>query len=109
MPNALDYRAAAERCRRLAADLADQADRRAVDPGDVAGGPVEEAFDASLDVTADHLRHARDELGRLASVCEHRAEICAEYARAVWRHAQLDVIDRWLTRPPAPPAAWVEL
>ena len=109
MPNALDYRDAAGWCRRLAADLASPADRHAVDPGDVAGGPVGEVLHASLHATRGHLRQARDELERLASVCEHRAEVCAEYARAVRRHAQLDVLDRWLTRPPAPPAGWVEL
>lgn len=107
MPNAYAYRAAAARFRRLAVDLEQGA--RTTDTGALAAGPVRTSFDDSMHATQVHLGRGIAELRRLAGACEQRADVCAEYARAVGRYSQLDVTERLLTRPPTRPAIWVEL
>ena len=109
MPNAHDYRDAADRFRRLAADLTHESEQWAFDPADLAGGPVQSSLETSLAARRHHLGRAGDELSRLAGVCDHRADVCADYARAVWRHSQLGWQERWQTTPPVRPATWVEL
>lgn len=106
MPTALDYRAAADRFRRLATRLAD--DRNRARHEAIAGGPVADALSSSL-VTVDiRLRDVTDELLRLAEVCERRADVCADYALALRRYHSLDDAARWFVRAPSPPANWVE-
>ena len=108
MPNAHDYREAADRFRRLADRLVSEVDHRTADRAAIATGPVQVSVDGALGALRDHLVRAGDELRRLAGVCDHRADVCADYARAVWRYGQLGWDERWLVRPPVRPATWVE-
>ncbi len=109
MPSASDYRGAAERYRTIAEHLLREAGEIARwRPGFVAEGLVRDTIDASNERTRDHLRGAGDEMARLARVCELRADVCAQYARAVRRYRELVGHERLLVGPPIPPASWVD-
>ncbi len=76
--------------------------------GFVGDGLVRDTIDTSNDRTRDHLRSAGDDMGRLARVCEMRADVCAQHAGAVRRYWELSWDQRLLVRPPVPPAPWVD-
>lgn len=114
MPNAHEYRDAAAQLRRIALQLVDDAAlvRPAAEPDELAGGALAAVLDRALDAYVRHVELAREELARVASVCETRAEICDQFATALRRHARLARSaatwsgESW-TPPPSPPARWV--
>jgi len=110
VPNASDYRDAAQRFGAIAEHLLREAGAIAGwRSGFVSDGLFRDTIDASNERTRDHLRSAGADMGRLARVCEVRADVCAQYAGAVRRYLALSWDERLLVRPPTPPAAWVDV
>lgn len=110
MPNAHDYHDAAHRLRHLAEQLGDvgRLALMAADPDRFAGGPLATVLRRSLDAHVRAVEQAGDELARLASVCDRRAEICEQYAAELGRHRlRTGGLGPW-SPAPAPPAWWVE-
>lgn len=105
MPNAHDYRAAALRLRHLAVQVSHEMRvlRAATDPSGIAGGPVQVVLRQGIDEALASVVRAAEELGRLASICDRRAEICAVHAAERRRYE----LHGWSTPPPDPPAWWV--
>jgi len=109
VPNATDYRDAAQRYRAIAEHLLREAGAIAAwRSGFVSDGLVHDTIDTSNERTRDHLRSAGDDMGRLARVCELRADVCAHYVGAVKRYRELSWDERLLVRRPTPPASWVD-
>lgn len=110
MPNANDYRAAALRLRRLAAQLPHEARvaRAAHAPADIAGVLVRTTLERSLDAVDTSVLRAAEALDRLAAICDRRAEICGAYAAQLDRHRRLVATLGSSTPPPARPAWWVD-
>ena len=78
-------------------------------PGFVSTGLIRTSLDESIGRTRTHLASAGEDMRRLARVCEARAEVCAAYARAVWRYRQLTFAEQLASGFPSRPATWVEL
>lgn len=76
MPNASDDRAAARRLRRLGDQLMHDARAlaAATEPARFADGPVRWALERASRDVSDSVRLAAVELGRLATICELRAD-----------------------------------
>lgn len=110
MPTADDYTAAARRFRAIAEQLVREAGaQRAWDPAGYMGdGPVHTAVDESLGATRTALVDASDHLVTIATVCDRRAEVCAEYRRAMRRYRSLPLIVQLITSAPPRPARWAD-
>ena len=110
MPRAHDYREAASLLRHLDARVAhDWARVRLVtDPDRIAGGPTRSLIERSFDAIDVEVARARVELGRLARICDRRAELCADFTADLLRHRRLVAITGVASAPPAPPARWIE-
>ena len=109
MPTAAEYRDAAQRYRSVAENLLGEAG--AVfgwATGFVSDGPIGVAIDDSIARTHTHLVAAGEDIRRLAQVCDARADVCAEYAHAVWRYHQLTLVEQLWYGYPARPASWAE-
>lgn len=78
-------------------------------PGFVGSGLIRTSLDESISRTSAHLSAAGEEMYRLARVCEARAMVCADYARAVWRYRQLTFAEQLAQGYPSRPATWAEL
>lgn len=109
MPSAHEYRDAAAQLRSVALQLSDDAAliRPATDPDDLAGGPLAAVLDRALDAYLRQVERARDELARVAAICDARAEICDEFAASLRRHARLVWSGETRAQPPTRPAWWV--
>ncbi len=110
MPTAAEYHDAAERYRTIGENLSREAGTvGAWVLGFVGPGLVHTAIDESIDRSQGYLVAAGEEMRRLARVCDERAEVCAEYARAVWRYRRLTFVEQLIAGYPSRPASWVEL
>lgn len=108
MPYAHEYRAAALRLHRLADNLPPTARAATVDVGGFVGGPLATLLTDALAAHRASVDRAAGELDRLARICTRRAAICEAYAAELARHRR--DATAWLpwSRPPAPPAWWVD-
>ena len=109
MTRASVYRAAAADLRRSGDDLTDLALlHRRFDAGSIGAiGPIATIHDDAVDATGGHLAPASSELERLAGECDRRADVCDDYQRRLRDWFDLPWVERLLTPPPLPPAAWV--
>jgi hypothetical protein len=110
VPTASEYEDAAQRYLTISEHLLREAG--AVGgwvPGFVSTGLIRTSLDESIGRTRTHLSTAGEEMRRLARVCEARAVVCADYARAVWRYLQLTLVEQLATGYPSRPATWVEM
>jgi hypothetical protein len=109
VPTAAEYRDAAQRYRAFGRNLTHEAAAIARWVPDFVGpGAVRTAIDESVDATRRHLAAAGDEMQQLALICESRADVCAQHARAIrWFH-QLAAVDQALYGFPLRPATWVD-
>lgn len=110
MPTADDYSAAASRFRAIAEQLAREAGahRSWNAAAFVGGGPVRDSVDDSLGTIRSALADASDHLLSLATVCDRRADLCAEYRRAMQRYRALPLIVQLVTSEPPRPARWAD-
>ena len=110
VPTPADYEDAAGRYLTLSESLLREAGAvGAWVPGFVSPGLIRAVLDESIVRTSSRLTAAGDEMHRLARVCEARAVVCAEYARAVRRYRQLPYIEQIQATYPPRPATWVDL
>jgi hypothetical protein len=110
MPRAADYRHAAQVLRGRSAALTEAATSyRRHRVGEFGDGPVAEAHDSAVGSIASRFEGAGGELHTLAEMCERRADVCEEYARAVTRWFSLDAHERLANEFPGRPASWAEL
>lgn len=108
MPDANDYRDAAHRLRRLASELRDAPVklRQVTEPSSFAGGPLVFVLTDAAATYERGVASAVEEMGRLAAICDRRAEECERTASARQRgiHLAGDVA-RWLPAS-VPPPVW---
>jgi hypothetical protein len=112
MPTEGQYRSAATRFRQLSTAYGSDATFAPRTPSVqvVSAGLVADAIDFEHGTAIGALLTASDDLGRLASECERRADVCRSYRLAVQRWAeQLDTPMSEPGRRPVPPASWVDL
>ena len=110
VPTSADYELAADRYRSLAEQLVREAGEMARSaPGLIGADRAQDVVDGSLACARRALSSAVEGLTGLAVECDSRAEVCAEFRRAVERYRHLTAIERLLERPPSRPAPWVEL
>jgi hypothetical protein len=110
MPTEHHYRGAADRCRTLARQLADQAAWAPPAPAArfTTAPAVCEIIDGRFAAMMHEIDAAVDGLRRLASICDARADICRNYRWALSRYHQASAPDRECLRYPLPPYGWVE-
>ena len=110
MPTAAEYEDAAGRYLTISENLMRAAGVvRSWVPGFVSTGLIRASLDESIGRTGNRLTTAGEEMYRLARVCEARAQVCADYARAVWRYRQLPYFEQLQAVYPSRPATWVGL
>lgn len=110
MPTRADYESTASLFRNQARSYRDIA---AFTPRGTAAsfcneGPATATIDAAVLRVLGHVRAAADELDRAAAECDRRAEVCAQFRRAVDRYWSLPYEVRELTPYPARPASWAD-
>lgn len=107
MPNAAQYRDAANRYRTLGEHYLRQAALASGWRVDAhLAGPVAEAVGGALRSASAHLTTASGEMARLARVCDGRAVVCDDYARRVAAYFALEPIVRRAILIPSPPYPW---
>ena len=111
MPTATEYRAAAGRFRALAEQIHREAGAQVswAHPSYLGPGPVGEVLDGSLASVRSDLIAAGDDLERLATVCDQRAAVCAEYRREWVTYWELPPFERIRVPIPTRPARWADV
>jgi len=110
VPTAAEYEDAAGRYLTISENLMREAGTVAGwVPGFVSTGLIRASLDESIRRISNHLTAAGEEMYRLARMCEARAMVCADYARAVLRYRQLTFAEQLAQGYPSRPVTWAEL